>query len=66
MLTSFGSEVAELKAQNAIDEIPENKLMILITYTIRSMHLAKNISKTKLKGKCARVLNAMEALLLIC
>ncbi|XP_038112753.1 nipped-B protein isoform X2 [Culex quinquefasciatus] len=72
MLTNIGSEAAKLKARNAIDAIPENKLTMLITYAMRSIHSAKNLSGTELGDdlvgdECIeKILNAMEASLLIC
>uniref|UniRef100_A0A1Q3FVX1 Nipped-B protein n=2 Tax=Culex tarsalis TaxID=7177 RepID=A0A1Q3FVX1_CULTA len=72
MLTNIGSEAAKLKARNAIDSIPENKLTMLITYAMRSIQSAKNLSGTELGDdlvgdECIeKILNAMEASLLIC
>nr|XP_029727084.1 LOW QUALITY PROTEIN: nipped-B protein [Aedes albopictus] len=72
MLSSISSEAAKLKARNAIDAIPENKLTLLITYAMRSVHSAKNLSGTELQDdlvgdECIeKILNAMEAALLIC
>ncbi|XP_065083522.1 nipped-B protein isoform X2 [Ochlerotatus camptorhynchus] len=72
MLSSISSEAAKLKARNAIDAIPENKLTLLITYAMRSIHSAKNLSGTELQDdlvgdECIeKILNAMEAALLIC
>ncbi|XP_055635470.1 nipped-B protein isoform X2 [Toxorhynchites rutilus septentrionalis] len=72
MLSNIGAEAAKLKARNAIDAIPENKLTLLITYAMRSVHLAKNLSGTELQDdlvgdECIeKILNAMEAALLIC
>ncbi|XP_062548441.1 nipped-B protein isoform X2 [Armigeres subalbatus] len=72
MLSNISSETAKLKARNAIDAIPENKLTLLITYAMRSIHSAKNLSGTELQDdlvgdECIeKILNAMEAALLIC
>ncbi|XP_058453051.1 nipped-B protein [Malaya genurostris] len=72
MLSSIGAEAAKLKARNAIEAIPENKLTLLITYAMRSIHSAKNLSGSELQDDLVgddcieKILNAMEAALLIC
>ncbi|XP_055542159.1 nipped-B protein isoform X3 [Wyeomyia smithii] len=72
MLSNIGAEAAKLKARNAIEAIPENKLTLLITYAMRSIQSAKNLSGTELQDdligdECIeKILNAMEAALLIC
>ncbi|XP_058822555.1 nipped-B protein isoform X2 [Topomyia yanbarensis] len=72
MLSNIGAEAAKLKARNAIEAIPENKLTLLITYAMRSIHSAKNLSGTELQDDLVgddcieKILNAMEAALLIC
>ncbi|XP_053692566.1 nipped-B protein [Sabethes cyaneus] len=72
MLSNIGAEAAKLKARNAIEAIPENKLQLLITYAMRSIQSAKNLSGTELQDdligdECIeKILNAMEAALLIC
>jgi len=44
LLNNIGSEAAKLKARGFIDWLPQNKLTLLITYAMRSIHVAKNIS----------------------
>ncbi|XP_053666825.1 nipped-B protein [Anopheles marshallii] len=72
LLNSISAEAAKLKLRNAIDAIPENKLTLLITYAMRSIHSAKNLSGSELQDdlvgdECIeKILNAVEASLLIC
>ncbi|XP_050076390.1 nipped-B protein-like isoform X2 [Anopheles maculipalpis] len=72
LLNSISAEAAKLKVRNAIDAIPENKLTLLITYAMRSIHSAKNLSGSELQDdlvgdECIeKILNAVEAALLIC
>ncbi|XP_035909136.1 nipped-B protein isoform X2 [Anopheles stephensi] len=72
LLNSISAEAAKLKVRNAIDAIPENKLTLLITYAMRSIHSAKNLSGSELQDdlvgdECIeKILNAVEAALLVC
>uniref|UniRef100_A0A182MB19 Nipped-B protein n=1 Tax=Anopheles culicifacies TaxID=139723 RepID=A0A182MB19_9DIPT len=72
LLNSISAEAAKLKLRNAIDAIPENKLTLLITYAMRSIHSAKNLSGSELQDdlvgdECIeKILNAVEASLLVC
>uniref|UniRef100_A0A182SQZ6 Nipped-B protein n=1 Tax=Anopheles maculatus TaxID=74869 RepID=A0A182SQZ6_9DIPT len=72
LLNSISAEAAKLKVRNAIDAIPETKLTLLITYAMRSIHSAKNLSGSELQDdlvgdECIeKILNAVEAALLIC
>ncbi|XP_058126346.1 nipped-B protein [Anopheles ziemanni] len=72
LLNSVSSEAAKLKVRNAIDAIPENKLTLLISYAMRSVHSAKNLNGCELQDDMVgdecfeKILNAVEASLLIC
>uniref|UniRef100_A0A182MZ11 Nipped-B protein n=1 Tax=Anopheles dirus TaxID=7168 RepID=A0A182MZ11_9DIPT len=72
LLNSIGAEAAKLKVRNAIDAIPEPKLTLLISYAMRSVHAAKNVSGAELQDdlvgdECVeRILNGVEASLLVC
>lgn len=44
LLNNISAECAKLKARNAIDALPENKLTLLISYAMRSLTVVKNIS----------------------
>uniref|UniRef100_A0A182QZC9 Nipped-B protein n=1 Tax=Anopheles farauti TaxID=69004 RepID=A0A182QZC9_9DIPT len=72
LLNSIGAEAAKLKVRNAIDAIPEAKLTLLISYAMRSVHAAKNVSGAELQDdlvgdECVeRILNGVEAALLVC
>uniref|UniRef100_A0A336LQA0 Nipped-B protein n=1 Tax=Culicoides sonorensis TaxID=179676 RepID=A0A336LQA0_CULSO len=44
LLINISAECAKLKARNAIDALPENKLTLLISYAMRSLTVVKNIS----------------------
>ncbi|XP_040162407.1 nipped-B protein isoform X2 [Anopheles arabiensis] len=72
LLNSISAEAAKLKVRNAIDAIPENKLTLLISYAMRSIHSAKNLSGSELQDdlvgdECIeKILNAVEAALLVC
>lgn len=73
LLTNISAEAAKLKARASIDAIPEEKLTLLISYAMRSVHAAKNFSAGPdsaddlVAEDCLeKILNAIEAALLIC
>lgn len=73
LLASISAEAAKLKARASIDAIPEEKLTILISYAMRSVHSAKNhsagpdLSDDLVAEDCLdKILNAIEAALLVC
>jgi cohesin loading factor subunit SCC2 len=73
LLSNVSAEAAKLKARQAIDAIPEEKLTLLISYAMRSVHAAKNIAAGPdlpddeiADDNLEKVLNAIEASLLIC
>lgn len=73
LLSNVSSEAAKLKARSAIDAIPEEKLTLLISYAMRSVHAAKNIAAGPdlpddeiADENLEKVLSAIEAALLIC
>lgn len=73
LLHSISSEAAKLKAKGTMDLVPSNKLSLLITYAMRSVHVAKNhgagpdMAEEVLATECVeKIVNAMEASLLIC
>ena len=71
LMSNIGSEAAKLKARHAIDSIPENKLSLLINYSMRSVHLAKNFSAADLQDdlvgdECVeKILNAVEGMFVL-
>ena len=73
LLTNISAEAAKLKARASIDAIPEDKLTLLISYAMRSILSAKNLSAGPdssddlVAEDCLeKILNAIEAALLIC
>lgn len=73
LLHSISAEAAKLKAKGTMDLVPANKLSLLITYAMRSLHVAKNfgagpdMAEEVLATECVeKIVNAMEAALLIC
>lgn len=40
----MSDDVAKLKAKQALDSIPKNKLTLLINYAMRNVYLARNYS----------------------
>jgi len=42
LLNSMSTDVAKLKAKQALDSIPKNKLTLLINYAMRNVYLARN------------------------
>lgn len=73
LLASISAEAAKLKARASIDAIPEEKLTLLISYAMRSLHCAKNFSagpdladELVAEDCLDKILNAIEAALLIC
>lgn len=73
LLSNISSEAAKLKARASIDAIPEEKLTLLISYAMRSILSAKNLSAGPdlsddlVAEDCLeKILNAIEAALLIC
>lgn len=73
LLTSISGECQKLKARNAIDALPENKLTLLISYAMRSVLIAKNLSAGPeiqddgdIEEALAKILDAAEASLLVC
>lgn len=73
LLASISAEAAKLKARASIDAIPEDKLTILISYAMRSIHFAKNFSagpdladELVAEDCLEKILNAIEAALLVC
>lgn len=73
LLSNISSEAAKLKARASIDAIPEDKLTLLISYAMRSILSAKNLSAGPdlsddlVAEDCLeKILNAIEAALLIC
>lgn len=73
LLTNISAEAAKLKARASIDAIPEEKLTLLISYAMRSVHAAKNqsagpdMADEMVAEDCLeKILNAIEAALLIC
>lgn len=73
LLSNISAEAAKLKARASIDAIPEEKLTMLISYAMRSLHSAKNFSagpdlaEDLVAEDCLeKILSAIEAALLIC
>lgn len=73
LLANISAEAAKLKARASIDAIPEEKLTLLISYSMRSVLTAKNLSAGPdlsddfVAEDCLeKILNAIEAALLIC
>ncbi|XP_037927462.1 nipped-B protein [Teleopsis dalmanni] len=73
MLNTMSNDVAKLKAKNALDSIPKNKLTLLINFAMRNVYLAKNYSagpddedEIVDDEVMDKILNAIEACLLIC
>lgn len=73
LLTSISGECQKLKARNAIEALPENKLTLLISYAMRSVHTARNLSAGPeiqddgdLDDAVTKILEAAEASLLVC
>lgn len=73
LLSNISAEAAKLKARASIDAIPEEKLTLLISYAMRSILSAKNLSAGPdlsddlVAEDCLeKILNAIEAALLIC
>ncbi|XP_013107100.2 nipped-B protein isoform X1 [Stomoxys calcitrans] len=73
MLNAMSNDVAKLKAKNALDLIPKNKLTLLINYAMRNVYLAKNYScgpddedEIVDDDVMDKILNALEACLLVC
>lgn len=73
LLHSISSEAAKLKAKGTMDLVPANKLSLLITYAMRSVHVAKSfgagpdMAEEVLATECVeKIINAMEASLLVC
>lgn len=44
LLNTMSDDVAKLKAKQALDSIPKNKLTLLINYAMRNVYLARNYS----------------------
>lgn len=72
LLTDIAAEAAKLKARSAIDSVPENRLTLLISYAMRSVHLAKNFSagpdmqEDLVAEECIdKIFNAFDASLLV-
>ncbi|XP_039148233.1 nipped-B protein isoform X3 [Drosophila simulans] len=73
LLNSMSTDVAKLKAKQALDSIPKNKLTLLINYAMRNVYLARNyFAGTEDEDEFVddevieKLLNAMDACLLIC
>lgn len=72
LLQNISAECAKLKARNAIDALPENKLTVLISYAMRSLTIVRNLSagpdsQDDIEEDVAhQLINAAEAALLIC
>ncbi|XP_017856914.1 PREDICTED: nipped-B protein [Drosophila arizonae] len=73
LLNTMSDDVAKLKAKQALDSIPKNKLTLLINYAMRNVYLARNYSAGQEDEDdivddevIEKILNAMDACLLIC
>lgn len=44
ILTQLTNDVAKLKAKGAVNQIPKNKLTLLINFAMRNVDVAKNFS----------------------
>ncbi|KRF81724.1 nipped-B protein isoform X1 [Drosophila virilis] len=73
LLNTMSDDVAKLKAKQALDSIPKNKLTLLINYAMRNVYLARNYSAGPEDEDeivddevIEKILNAMDACLLIC
>ncbi|XP_043066416.1 nipped-B protein isoform X3 [Drosophila bipectinata] len=73
LLNSMSTDVAKLKAKQALDSVPKNKLTLLINYAMRNIYLARNYfagpdDEEQLVDEEAidKILHAMDACLLIC
>ncbi|XP_068142323.1 nipped-B protein isoform X2 [Drosophila tropicalis] len=73
LLNIMSNDVAKLKAKEALDSIPKNKLTLLINYAMRNVYLARNYfagqddeDEIVDDEVIEKILNAMDACLLIC
>ncbi|EDW28358.1 GL18991 [Drosophila persimilis] len=73
LLNTMSNDVAKLKAKQALDSIPKNKLTLLINYAMRNVYLARNYfagpedeDEIVDDEVIEKILNAMDACLLIC
>lgn len=72
LLNNVSAEAAKLKARSAIDAIPEDRLVLLINYAMRSVHAAKNMSagpdlpEEAGEDNLEKILSAIEASLIVC
>ncbi|XP_041451518.1 nipped-B protein [Drosophila obscura] len=73
LLNTMSNDVAKLKAKQALDSIPKNKLTLLINYAMRNVYLARNYfagpedeDEIVDDEVIDKILNAMDACLLIC
>ncbi|KPU75361.1 uncharacterized protein Dana_GF26355, isoform D [Drosophila ananassae] len=73
LLNSMSTDVAKLKAKQALDSVPKNKLTLLINYAMRNIYLARNYfagpdDEEQIVDEEAidKILHAMDACLLIC
>ncbi|XP_041674034.1 nipped-B protein isoform X3 [Drosophila eugracilis] len=73
LLNAMSTDAAKLKAKHALDAIPKNKLTLLINYAMRSVYLARNYFAGPEEQEeivddevIEKILNAMDACLLIC
>nr|XP_041632486.1 nipped-B protein isoform X2 [Drosophila kikkawai]XP_041632487.1 nipped-B protein isoform X2 [Drosophila kikkawai]XP_041632488.1 nipped-B protein isoform X2 [Drosophila kikkawai] len=73
LLNIMSTDVAKLKAKQALDTIPKNKLTLLINYAMRNIYLARNYfagpedeDEIVDDEVIEKILNAMDACLLIC
>ncbi|XP_055682843.1 nipped-B protein isoform X1 [Lutzomyia longipalpis] len=73
LLNSISAEAAKLKAKGSFEMVPQNKLSLLITYAMRSVVNAKNLTagpdmqeEPMARSYTEKIVNALEASLLIC
>ncbi|GAB0086695.1 Nipped-B protein [Sergentomyia squamirostris] len=73
LLNSISAEAAKLKVKGSFEMVPQNKLSLLITYAMRSVSVAKNMSagpdvqeEVVSRSYTEKIVNAIEASLLIC
>lgn len=73
MLTTFTSDIAKLNGKRALDQVPKNKLTLLVNYAMRSIYLGRKFSlgsdielELLPDDVMYKVLDGVEACLMVC